>query len=574
MMQRRTLFLLLAFASGTAWAQPVVQLHVRVAMRDGVRLCTNIFRPALQGRFPTVLQRTPYRKSAQVTPSIQAFLDRGYAVVTQDVRGRYDSEGEFRQLVQEERDGADTITWITRQAWSDGKVAMFGGSYVGIAQWRAALSGHPALKAIAPAVSGGDEYFDRYYSRGGAFRLAHRLRWIAENFKPPNRPVADFQKMITFLPLKNADRFVAGRPLNFYQEAMAHPSYDGYWRALSTLNRVSSVRAAALIEGGWYDGFLPSDIAMWKALRAQGRPARLIIGPWGHNQNPRMPEADFGPSSVLPLRRMEADWFDAWLRQSTPPAPSGVLYFLMGAGEWLESETWPPEGVEAQEWFLVSEGSANSLAGDGRLTDKPAAEEFTDRYEYDPRKAVPTVGGATCCNFKLLPWGPLDQRPVEGRRDVLVYTTPPLREPLEVTGDVRAVLYVSSSAADTDFTAKLVAVEPDGPARILADGLTRLRYREGVERSVAYRTGTAVEVEIDLGPTAYRFSPGEAVRLEVSSSNFPKFDRNLNTGRLLAAETQMRTARQAVYHGPDRPSRLILPVLKRLEKPLSERLVR
>ncbi len=573
-MRRRALFLLLALAGGSASAQPVVQLHVRVAMRDGVRLCTNIFRPALQGRFPTVLQRTPYRKSAQVTPSIQAFLDRGYAVVTQDVRGRYDSEGEFRQVVQEERDGADTITWITRQAWSDGRVAMFGGSYVGIAQWRAALSGHPALKAIAPAVSGGDEYFDRYYSRGGAFRLAHRLRWIAENFKPSNRPVVDFQKMVTFLPLKNADRFVAGRTLDFYQEAMAHPAYDGYWRALSTLRRASGVRAAALIEGGWYDVFLPSDIAMWKALRASGRPARLIIGPWGHNQNPRMPEADFGPSSVLPLRRLEADWFDAWLRQSTPPAPSGVLYFLMGAGEWLESGTWPPAGVEPQEWFLASEGSANSLAGDGRLAEKPPAEEFADRYEYDPRKAVPTVGGANCCNFTLLPWGPLDQRPVEGRRDVLVYTSPPLREPLEVTGDVRALLYVSSSAADTDFTAKLVAVQADGAARILADGLTRLRYREGVERPVVYRIGSVVELEIDLGPTAYRFSPGEAVRLEVSSSNFPKFDRNLNTGRLLAAETQIRTARQAVHHGPERPSRLVLPVLKRAERPLSERLVR
>lgn len=572
-MLRRKVFLLLALA-GAAAAQPVVQLHVRIPMRDGVRLCTNVFRPALQGRFPAVLHRTPYRKSSQVTPSIQAFLDRGYAVVTQDVRGRYDSDGEFQQFLQEEQDGADTLTWITRQSWSDGKVAMFGGSYVGIAQWRAALTGHPALKAIAPAVSGGDEYFDRYYSRGGAFRLAHRLRWIAENFKPPDRPVVDFQKMATFLPLRNADRFVAGRTLDFYQQAMAHPSYDGYWQALSTLRRAGSVRAAALIEGGWYDPFLPSDIAMWRALRSHGQPARLIIGPWGHNQNPRMPEADFGPSSVVPFRRLEADWFDAWLRRLTPPAPSSVLYFLMGANEWRESDAWPPAAAEPLELYLASGGGANSLAGNGRLSEKRPAEEFADRYEYDPRKAVPTVGGATCCNFKLMPWGPLDQRPVEGRRDVLVYTTEPLREPLEVAGDVRAVLYVSSSAADTDFTAKLAAVAPDGAARILTDGLTRLRYREGVERPVAYRPGTVAEVEIELGPTAYQFAPGEAIRLEVSSSNFPKFERNLNTGRLQAPETQMRKARQEVYHGPERPSRLVLPVLQRAGRPLSERLVR
>lgn len=572
-MLRRAVILLLALG-GAAPAQPVVQLHARIPMRDGVRLCTNVFRPALQGRFPAVLQRTPYRKSSQMTPSIRAFLDRGYAVVTQDVRGRYDSEGEFQQFVQEERDGADTIAWITRQAWSDGNVAMFGGSYVGIVQWRAALSGHPALKAIAPAVSGGDEYFDRYYSRGGAFRLAHRLRWIAENFKPPNRPVVDFQKMVTFLPLRNADRFVAGRTLGFYQQAMAHPSYDGYWQGLSTLRRAGSVRAAALIEGGWYDPFLPSDIAMWQALRSHGRPARLIIGPWGHNQNPRMPEADFGPSSALPLRRMEADWFDAWLRRSAPPAPSGVMYFLMGANEWRESGTWPPAESEPLELYLSSGGAANSLAGDGVLTARRPAEEFVDRYEYNPRKAVPTLGGATCCNFRLMPWGPLDQRPVEGRRDVLVYSTEPLRQPLEVVGDVRAVLYVSSSAADTDFTAKLAGVAPDGTARILADGLTRLRYREGVERPVAYRPGTVTEVEIGLGPTAYRFAPGESVRLEVSSSNFPKFERNLNTGRLQAPETQIRTARQAVFHGPVRPSRLVLPVMEHAGRPLSERLVR
>lgn len=572
-MPPRALFLLLAIGSAAA-AQPVIQLHVRIPMRDGVRLCANIFRPALQGRFPAVLHRTPYRKSTQVTPSVRAFLDRGYAVVTQDVRGRHDSEGEFRQFVQEEQDGADTIAWIARQPWSDGKVAMFGGSYTGIVQWRAALSGHPALKAIAPAVSGGDEYFDRYYSPGGAFRLAHRLRWIAENFKPPDRPVADFRKMVTFLPLRQADRFVAGRTLDFYQQAMAHPSYDGYWRALSTLRRAGGVRAAALIEGGWYDPFLPSDIAMWRALRAQGRPARLIIGPWGHNQNPRMPGMDFGPSAVLPLRRLEADWFDAWLRQTTPPAPSGVLFFLMGADEWIESPAWPPEATEEEHWFLHSEGNANSLAGDGRLLEKPSAEEAADRYDYDPRKAVPTLGGATCCNFQLMPWGPADQRPVEGRRDVLVYTSPPLREPLEIAGGVHAVLHVSSSAADTDFTAKLVLVEPDGAARILADGLTRLRYREGVERIAVYRPNSVTEVRIDLGPTAFRFSPGEAIRLEVSSSNFPRFDRNLNTGRLQASETQMRTARQTVYHGPERPSRLVLPVLRRAEKPLSERLVR
>lgn len=570
-MRRRVVLGLLALAAPAA-AQPVVQLHVRVPMRDGVRLCTNVFRPALQGRFPVVLHRTPYRKSSVITPSVRVFLERGYAVVTQDVRGRYDSEGEFRQSTQEERDGTDAISWIVRQSWSDGNVAMFGGSYTGIVQWRAALGGHPALKAIAPAVAGSDEYFDRYYSRGGAFRLAHRLRWIAENFKPLNRPVVDFQKMVTFLPVGRADLLVAGRTLDFYQEAMAHPSYDGYWQALSTRRRAGEVKAAPLIEGGWYDPFLQSDIAVWQALRARGHPARLMIGPWGHNQNPAMPGADFG-AAALPLRRLEADWFDAWLRHASPPAPSSVLYFVMGANEWRESSVWPPEGFEPLEFFLNSAGQANSLAGDGRLTPDPPKEEAADRYEYNPRRAVPTLGGNTCCNAKLLPWGPLDQRPVEGRHDVLVYTSEPLREPLEVAGSVLAVVFVSSSAPDTDFTAKLVDVAPDGTARIVCDGLTRLRYREGVERAVMYRPGTLVQVEIDAGVTAWVFEPGHALRLEVSSSNFPKFDRNANTGRQQARETHLRVARQEVFHGPDRPSRLVLHARKRSGKALPGRLI-
>lgn len=562
---RRRILLLLTLAASAA-AQPVVQLHVRVPMRDGARLCANIFRPALKGKFPVVLHRTPYRKSSVITPSIRVFLERGYAVVTQDVRGRYDSEGEFRQFVQEEQDGADTIEWITRQAWCDGKVAMFGGSYTGIVQWRAALSGHPALKAIAPAVSGGDEYFDRFYSPGGAFRLAQRLRWIAENFKPANRPVVDFQKLVTFLPLARADRFATGSTLPFYQEAMAHPGYDGYWQARSTLRRAAEVKAAALIEGGWYDPFVRSDIAMWQALRARGHPARLMIGPWGHNQNPAMPGADFGAAAAMPLRRLEADWFDAWIRYASPPASSTVLYFVMGANEWRESSVWPPEGFEPLEFFLNSAGQANSLAGGGQLTPDPPKEEAADRFEYNPRNAVPTIGGNTCCNAKLLPWGPLDQRPVEGRRDVLVYTSEPLREPLEVAGSVLAVVFVSSSAPDTDFTAKLVDVAPDGTARIVCDGLTRLRYREGVERAVMYRPGTVIQVEIDAGVTAWVFEPGHTLRLEVSSSNFPKYDRNLNTGRRQATETQMRVARQAVFHGPDRPSRLVLHARKRVRE--------
>lgn len=557
----RALLLLLACLPA-AFAQAVVTLHVKVPMRDGVSLCTNIFRPAPAGRFPVALQRTPYRKVSQITPGLRAFLDRGYAVVTQDVRGRYDSQGSFNQFTQEKNDGEDTLAWIARQPWSDGRAGMFGGSYVGIAQWRTALAAPPSLKAIAPAVSGGDEYFDRYYSRGGAFRLGHRLRWLAENYKPPQKPVADFQKLVTYLPLRRADRLLAGRVLDFFQSVLDHPSYDDYWRALSTRLHIARVQVPVQIFSGWYDVYSSSDLDMWSLLRAAGRPTRIFVGPWGHNLSPAMPQAAFGPDAARPLRRLEADWFDAWVKGSAPPPENEVHYFVLGRNVWRESPTWPPPGHTPTPAWLDSTAGANSLNGDGRLLWAQPKSDSSDFYDYNPRNAVPTLGGALCCSAKVMPWGPFDQRPVEGRRDVLVYTSAPLHHELEIAGPVRAVLFVSTSAPDTDFTAKLVDVEPAGPARILCDGILRLRYRQGVERVVPYQPGQFERIEIDLGSIAAAFLPRHRLRLEVTSSNFPKYDRNLNTGRPQAGEKEIRTARQQLRHGPHFPSQIILPIVK------------
>lgn len=560
----------LALLPGMAlWgAEAVVSMHVKVPMRDGVLLCANIYRPLTPGHVPAVVQRTPYGKVAQLTPGLKAFVDRGYAVVTQDVRGRGDSEGEFHQYVQEGQDGEDTLNWLVRQGWSDGRVGMFGGSYVGISQWRTALTGHAALRAIAPAVAGGDEYLDRYYTRGGAFRLAHRWRWMAENYKPAATAVTPFQKMVTYLPLRRADRFFSGQTLGFYQAAMAHPAYDEYWRGLSTRARVERVRAPAMIVGGWYDVFAESDLEMFTAMRALGRMARLVMGPWGHNVSPVMPDADFGKGASLPLRRMEIEWFDAFVKQRGVAPAAGVKYFVMGVNEWRESAVWPPAGMEPEPLYLYSRKSANSGNGDGVLVGRAPKESGASRYDYDPKRAAPTVGGANCCNARVLAWGPLDQRAVEGRRDVLVYTGEVLRQDLEVTGPVRVVLYVASSAPDTDFTAKLVDVAPDGRAKILCDGILRMRYRRGLERAVAYQPGEVEQIEIPAGVTSNVFRSGHRVRLEVSSSNFPKYDRNMNTGRAQADEREMRVARQEVRHGGKWASYLLLPVVRRAGEPL------
>lgn len=555
-------FAVLLMGMGLWASEALVSMHVQVPMRDGVKLDANIFRPAVGRRVPAVLQRTPYGKVGTLTPGLRAFVDRGYAVVTQDVRGRGDSEGDFHQFLQEADDGEDTLSWVARQSWSDGSVGMFGGSYVGIAQWRTALTGHPALRAIAPAVSGGDEYLDRYYTRGGAFRLAHRWRWMAENYKPPETPVVAFQKMVTYLPLRRADRFLTGKVVDFYQAAMAHPAYDEYWRGLSTVARVEHVRAPALIEAGWYDVYAESDLEMFSALRAMGRMARIVVGPWGHNLNPAMPQADFGKGASLPMRRMEIDWFDAFVKHSAPAPAAGAKYFVMGVNEWRESPVWPPAGMELSALYLTSKKSANSANGDGALVVALPKKSGANHYDYDPRRAVPTVGGANCCNAKVLPWGPLDQRAVEGRRDVLVFTGEVLKEDLEVTGPVRAVLYVTSSARDTDFTAKLVDVAPDGYARILCDGILRMRYRRGLDRAVPYWPGQVERIEIRVGVTSNVFRSGHRVRLEVSSSNFPKYDRNMNTGRGQADEREMLLARQEVRHGGKWASYVVLPVVR------------
>ncbi len=551
--------ILLIFSVSVFAAGPASTLHIKVRMRDGARLCTNLFRPEPSGRYPVLLLRTAYRKTDQITPNLQSFIDNGYTVVVQDVRGRHHSEGDFQPLVQEQKDGEDTLDWIVKQPWSDGRIGMFGGSYNGIALWRAALSGHPALRAISPAVSGGDDYLDRFYSRGGAFKFGHRVLWVAENFKPNSWPRPDFDKIKRHLPLRTADQAFTGKILDFFQMALDHPSYDGYWSFLSTRRRVDRVRAAALITAGWYDNYAESDLEMFAALRDLGRQVRLVIGPWGHNLSPVMPEADFGPEAAQFLRPLEISWFDAFVKGESAAPPAGVRYFLMGANQWVDAPDWPPHTRDLR-LFLHSKAAANSVGGGGELRDKALAKSAPDGYDYDPAHPVPTIGGAVCCNPRVFPWGPLDQRPVEGRQDVLVYTGPVLKGDVEVTGAVEAILHVASSAPDTDFTAKLIDVEPDGRAVLVTDGILRMRYRQGVDRTVKYQPGRVERIVIPMGVTARVFKAGHRIRLHISSSNYPRFDRNPNTGTAIADETRLRKARQTLYHDAARPSYLSLPV--------------
>ena len=543
---------------------PFQELRLRVPMRDRIWLSTNVFHPAGTGRFPAILIRTPYGKGTTLVPNYRAFVDHGYVVVTQDVRGRYESQGVFSPLTQEGPDGDDTLNWIASQAWSDGKIGMTGGSYLGIAQWKVALLNNPHLKAIFPVVSGWDDYRDRFYSAGGAMKLGHRLLWMAENIRRPDF-VPDFKKYIWRLPVRYADLSATGQASAVWRMSMDHPADDSYWKSISTRDHIKDIHIPVFAVGGWYDNYAESDLDAFEALHKNGGLNRVMIGPWPHNMSVPFKSVSFGDQANPPIRRFQLQWFDHWLKGLEVPLMSDppVEIFVMGANMWRKENEWPPARTKHVRFYLASHGHANTLLGDGTLESAPQSKSVPDQFTYDPLKPVPTTGGAVCCNPAIFPWGPMDQRLVERRRDVLVYTSAALTDDMEVTGKVQVVLRAASNAPDTDFTAKLVDVFPNGEARNLTDGILRARYRDSLEKSKLLKSGEVYRMEIDAGVTSNLFRKGHRIRMEISSSNFPRFDRNLNTGRLVEDETQVRRADQVVYHDRTNHSYLLLPVIPR-----------
>ena len=556
---------MLASSAGLAGAalKPIVKrLQVPIPMRDGVRLSANVFLPAEHARVPAILVRTPYGKGVDITPHYQAFVEHGYAVVVEDVRGRYESEGAFQPLHQEPSDGDDTLNWIARQSWSDGKIGMMGGSYVGIVQWKVAPLNNPHLKAIFPVVSGYDDYRDRFYSTGGAMKLGNRLEWMAENLRAPGYR-QDFAKYVLHLPVRSADVAALGWTSPMYHDVADHPAFDGFWRAISVKEQIGKIRIPVFSVGGWYDNFVESDLEAYAALHKTSGLSRILVGPWPHNMSYRFENADFGPDSSVPVRALQMEWFDQWLMGKDTPLLSQppVKIFVMGANKWLEAREWPPEQARTKMFYLDGKGRANSTEGDGALAERPAPRDAADQFVFDPNDPVPTRGGPVCCNPKVFPWGPMDQRPVEQRKDVLVYTTKPLKHDVEAVGPVQVVLYVATSARDTDFTAKLVDVFPDGSARNLTDGILRLRYRNSLDKPELGKAGEIYKVTVDAGVTGNVFLKGHRIRVEVSSSNFPRFDRNPNTGGVVADAARLLKASQTVYHGGEHPSCVVLMVM-------------
>lgn len=547
------------------------RIDVRVPMRDGVELSTDLFLPRGAGRCPTVLLRSPYSNSTeQLIDKGRRLASHGYVCAIQDVRGRWDSAGQYYPFLNEADDGADTQEWLGIQDWSDGTVGTAGASYLGTTQWRSAPLRAGSLKCMVPRVICTDYHSGLLYP-GGALQLNVAMTWGMRTHARTGQDI-DFEhwsEAFRHLPLESVDK-AAGRDLPFWRDWIDHAAYDDYWQAMDDTRRWDEITVPAFNMGGWYDLYANQTFTNFNGLRLHGgsnqaRQSKLIVGPWPHAlaQSTRTGDIDFGEGSLVDLEAEELRWFEYWLRgvdngiQDEP----ALHLFLMGANRWRDADEWPLADTDWQEWHLHSAGSANSVLGDGVLSRESPGDEPVDEFAYDPAHPVQTQGGNNCCSPHIVPWGPYDQRNVEMRGDVLVYTGEPMEQDTEVTGPIELILYAATDGPDTDFTAKLVDVSPSGYAMNLCDGIRRGRFLESRRTPRWLTSGTVYEWVIEVGVTGHVFQAGHRIRLEVSSSNFPRFDRNLNTDAEYGRDTQMRIAHQSVHHSRAYPSRLRLPVI-------------
>jgi hypothetical protein len=562
----------------------VFQRDVVMKTRDGVGLKADIYRPGGDRVFPVLLQRTPYNKDNAADFARKA-VGRGFMVVVQDVRGRYTSEGEWYTFKHEIDDGYDTVEWAAALPHSNGKVGMFGGSYVGATQMLAAIGRPPHLAGICPVVTASN-YHENWTYQGGAFEQWFNESWtsgLAQDtlnraiHADTNALIGDSVLPMTQYPLFNMKPIANGTQLTpelapYFVDWLAHPTYDSYWKQWSIEENYGQIQVPALTIAAWYDIFQGGSLRNYAGLRdhAGSETARsiqrLLVAIGGHAGGGRkIGEVDFGAAAAeFNEDTVTLDWYDYLFlgKQNQFASPNPVRIFVMGKNEWRDEPAWPLARAKQTEYYLGSSGKANSASGDGALaTAKPMAEA-ADTFVYDPANPVPTVGGPLCCDSVHLAPGPRDQKDVEARPDVLVYSTPPLEQDLEVTGPVALDLFAKSSTVDTDFTAKLVDVWPNGFVQNLTEGILRASLREStVGEPKPIEPGKVYEYKIDLWSTSNMFLKGHRVRLEVSSSNFPRFDRNLNTGKSAANSSEFVKATNTVLHDSEHPSVLLLPVV-------------
>lgn len=573
-----------------------VEFNVPATMRDGTVLNANVFRPSGDGPFPVLLTRLPYGKDFPLGNAVLNAYQAarlGYIVIVQDTRGRFTSVGEWHPFINERADGYDAVEWAAQVPGSNGHVGMYGASYFGFTQWAAAREQPPHLKTLIPFVTWADAQ-DGMYMRGGAVELGLTRHWSllnsmdtalrrARGTGDPRQIGGALMRIAGDLDAMPAHGY-AELPVKGYSMRRGDDALNDFDMGLDRRNDAEYLDLASVAPGydaladtpafhagGWYDIFLAGTLRNYMELqRRQRAPQKLLIGPWTHgSQDERIGAVDFGFASTAAFINLQIDfqslqlrWFDHFLKgvpngiEQEPP----VQIFVMGINQWRMENEWPLARAVPTPWYLHSDGQANSSGGDGTLSPTMPADETSDQYTYDPANPVPTLGGALLVHPRF-PAGPQDQRTIEARTDMLVYTSEPLAAPVEVTGPITVTLFAASDAPDTDFVARLVDVYPDGFAQNLTDGIIRARMRDGVANESLITPGQVYEYTIDLWATSNVFLPGHRIRLDVTSSNFPRWDRNLNTDAPYAEGAEGVAARQTILHNAAHPSHVVLPIV-------------
>jgi putative CocE/NonD family hydrolase len=545
-----------------------LQHDLRVPMRDGVELSLDLIRPEVPGAYPVVLVRTPYDKVRARQPFHHDLARRGYIVALNDLRGRFNSDGEFTPYIHDTEDGYDTVEWIAQQEWCDGNVGMAGGSCVARTQWLAAAADPPHLKALVPVVSPPDAYLNEPITHG-CFLLpvAEWMLWMGRRSWQMTDADPIYSAMRPYfhaLPLADMAR-QAGIQSRWWDEWMQHPNLDEYWRRGSYMHAWGDMSVSALNISGWWDMNFPGAHLNFNGLRRNAKSAqvrdgqKLIIGPWPHrvNRTRTLNGLDFGEQAIVDLEKYQIRFYDRWLKgeRNGIEQEAPVYVFVLGANEWWTSSDWPLPEAENVAFYFHSRGRANSLKGDGGLSTEPPGDEPADAYAYDP--ADP--------NGML--WriedGPVDDRLPSIRDDMLCYTSDVLSEPLDVVGPVSVTLYAASSARDTDWHVRLCDVHPDGSARFLCHGMLRARFRESFEQPKLMEPGEVYEFRFAADACGVRFLPGHRIRVEVTSSWFPEYDRNTNSGaENNFLDAQVVVAQQRVFHERGRASHVTLPIVR------------
>ena len=591
----------------------IIDSKVMMPMRDGIRLATDIYRPKAEGTYPIIFSRTPYNFNTWVdgerrlreAKRAYEYVKKGYAYVVQNERGRFFSEGEWDILGVPLTDGYDAFEWMKNQSWSNGKIGTLGCSST--AEWQMAVSAldHPSHAAMVPQGFGAgvgkvsDIHEQGNWYRGGVEQMLF-FSWLygveQDKFKPripegasqedlirisrfydlaPENPPVDMSEALSHLPIQDILKNINGKHEIFDKMIRRKPN-DPEWYKGGLYHDTMEIGTPSFWFTSWYDVSITPNLALFNHVRQNSKEAfirdnqYLVIAPTLHcaytraSENTVVGERNIGDAR-LNYDEQITKWFDLWLKEKSndfKETTPRVQYYTMGSNKWQSAETWPPEDTQMNTFYLNSEGSANSRFGDGKLTKDKAKQDHADQFTYDPMAPVPSYGGNVCCTGNAIKGGAFDQKEMEARNDILVYSTDVLKKDTEVSGFIESTLYVSSDVKDTDFTIKLIDVHPDGTAYNLDETIQRVRYREGYEKEVFMEKGKVYKLDLTPMSTSNVFKKGHRIRIEISSSNFPRFARNLNTGGNNYDESDGVIAHNKIHHSSEYPSQIRLPIAK------------